>query len=478
MRKGLNNESLSSQDLENMETTFHRGYTQGHTFEKKGLDLMNIKNSNHQGVRIGNVVGGSKDKVRIILEKELNQGDGLRFGRSSEAAGGVANFIFDAKGKLISHALPGQEVEIKCNAYVSPGMEVRKTSSALLQKKVEEAIRTTKVQSPIFLTLKAKMVGSPLILKASDGLHQVEVEGELLQEAKTAPSSPEQIERSLKKTGNTWARVENILLDLPENAFIPNKMLNELRRDALEKLEAKRKEKKEIVEIDYDFKPSKPTPLSNIVEIQQKQQNIEDGLWQISEFPLPNTTLKANLTHDEGFFVDHLGKGKIVEGMNITNSYALAALLELGYQGAVLSGELSEKGRKEMLESFQKRYGFEAPVIMTVYEKPRLMLMNHCPVNTAKKDGKRQNCFLCRTNQYTLKGKDGKRTFLYGNTDCQMQLFDENSMNRIEEIEQLEKEGIHAFRLAFSTESKEETQNIRMEFLEKLSSISSNSQKN
>lgn len=476
VRKGLNQESLSSQDLENMETTFHRGYTQGHTFEKKGLDLMNTKSSNHQGVRIGKVVGGSKDKVRIVLEKELHQGDGLRFGSSSEAAGGIANFIFDPKGKLVSHALPGQEVEIKCSAYVNPGMEVRKTSSALLQKKVEEAIRTTKVQSPIFLSLKAQSIGSPLILEASDGKSKVEVEGELLQEAKTAPSSYEQIERSLKKTGNTWAKVERIDIDLPQNAFISTKVLNEMRRTVLEKLEAKKQESQPIVEVEYGFHPQQPEPLPNIVEIQQKQQNIEDGLWQISEFPLANTASKANLTHDEGLFVDHLGKGKIVESMNITNSYALAALLELGYQGAVLSGELSEKGRKEMLEAFKKRYGFEAPVMMTIYEKPRLMLMNHCPVNTAQKDGKRQNCALCRTNQYTLKGKDGKRALLYGNVDCQMQLFDENPINRIDEIAQLEKEGIHAFRLAFSTENAQETKAIRTDFLEKLRATSSNSQ--
>lgn len=463
-RKGLNHEALSEEDLENMETTFHRGYTKGHTFEKRGRDLMNPKSSNHQGVRIGTVIGGSKDKVRIRLEKELNQGDGLRFGTSSEAPGGMANFIFDARGKLISKGQAGQEVEIKCATYVTPGMEVRKTSSARLQKKVEEAIRITKIQAPISMHLQANTIGSPLLLSASDGKQSVTVQGEAVQEAKTAPTTLEQIERSLQKTGNTWAKVEHISVDLPQNAFLPAKVLNDLRREVLEKLEAQKKEHQAILEIPYSFAPTKPEPLPNIVEIQQKQQSLDDGLLQVSEFPLANTTPKANLTHDHGLFTDHLGQGRIVESMNITNSYALAALLELGYQGAVLSGELSEQGRKDLLKQFEARYGFKAPVMMTVYEKPRLMVMNHCPVNTLKKDGQRQNCSLCRTNQYTLKGKDGKRAILYGNVDCQMQLFDETPQDRLEDIPSLKQEGIEAFRFVLTNEDATQSQVIRHTF--------------
>lgn len=469
-QKGLLQEPLTKDDLENMETTFHRGYTLGHTFEQRGRDLMNPKSSNHQGVRIGKVLGGSKDKVRLLLEKELNQGDGLRFGSSSEAPGGIANFIFDSTGKLISKGQAGQEVEIKCSAYVTPGMEVRKTSSVQLQKKVEEAIRTTKIQAPVSMTLSSKAIQDPLILKVHDeqsGL-EVEVKGQALQEAKNAPTTFEQIERSLKKTGNTWAKVDHVSLELPENCFIPTKVLNEMRREALEALEAQKLAHPAIVEKIYEFQPQVPQPLDNFVEIQQKQQNLDDGLFQVSEFPFPNVTLKANLTHDQGLFTDHLGQGQIVESMNVTNSYALATLLELGYQGAVLSGELSEKGRHDLLERFKARYGFQAPVLMTVYEKPRLMLMNHCPINTLQKDGQRQNCSLCRTHQYTLKGKDGKRAILYGNADCQMQLFDETPQNRLEQIPQLKQEGIPAFRIVLTNEDAQESKAIRQAFLEEL----------
>ncbi|EJX01826.1 hypothetical protein EVA_10068 [gut metagenome] len=48
--------------------------------------------------------------------------------------------------------------------------------------------------------------------------------------------------------------VNHIEIELCENPFIPNKVVNELRRMALEQLDLKRAQKEELVELDYDFK--------------------------------------------------------------------------------------------------------------------------------------------------------------------------------------------------------------------------------
>lgn len=156
----------------------------------------------------------------------------------------------------------------------------------------------------------------------------------------------------------------------------------------------------------------------------------------------------------------HLSPGDIVRGLNITNSYALAALLEAGYQGAVLSEEMSAENRRALLKNFRARYGFAAPVVQTVYEKPRLMIMNHCPVNTALADGSRKNCARCHLKRYELQGKDGRKVWLKGNPACQMELFDETADNRIQSLPEYEAEGIQAFRLVFTDESAKKTQEI------------------
>lgn len=459
---------LTAEQLNQLKTAFNRGYTLGHTFEQTGLSLMNPKTSNHQGVEIGEVLFQKNDRVRVKLSADLCQNDGLRFVSGQYEAGGVANFIYDAKGKLINKAKAGQIVDIKINQRVNKGAIVRRTSGFEMTKEVENAIKKNKPQANVDFYFEATQIGQPLRLVASDGVHTVEVEQGELQQAKTAPTSPEQIEHALSKTGNSWASVRHIEIQLGDNPFIPNKMVNELRRLALEQLDQKRSQKQDIQEFDYDFTLNPCAQPASFVEITKQEQAITDGLLQVSEFPLKNSTHKASLIHDQGLYCDHLGEGQIVENMNITNSYALAALLELGYQGAVLSGELSKSGRADLLAAFKSRYGFDAPVIYTVYEKPRLMVMKHCPVNTALKDGQRKHCALCRQHQYSLKGKDGKLAYLYGNVDCNMQIFDEDAIDCIDQIDQLQQQGIHAFRIVLSVENKSQSQAIRKRFLQKV----------
>lgn len=460
--------SLTAQDLDHLKTAFNRGYTLGHTFDQTGLSLMNPQTSNHQGVEIGEVLFQKNDRVRVKLCQDLAQNDGLRFVSGQYEAGGVANFIYDAKGKLINKAKAGQIVEIKINQRVNKGAIVRRTSSFEMTKEVEHAIKKNKVQAEVDFLFQATQIGKPLRLVATDGMHTVEVEYGELQQAKTAPTSPQQIEHALSKTGNSWASVRQIEIELCDHPFIANKMVNELRRLALEKLDRKRSQKQPIEELDYQFTLNPCQSPASFVEITKKEQVMDDGLLQVSEFNLQNTIHKASLIHDQGLYCDHLGQGKIVENMNVTNSYALAALLELGYQGAVLSGELSQSGRVDMLKAFKSRYGFDAPIIYTLYEKPRLMVMKHCPVNTTLKDGRRKNCALCRQHQYSLKGKDGKIALLYGNADCNMQIFDEDAIDQIDQLKDLQQQGIHAFRMVFSIENQAQTQKVRQRFLQML----------
>ena len=98
----------------------------------------------------------------------------------------------------------------------------------------------------------------------------------------------------------------------------------------------------------------------------------------------------------------HLGKGKIVDSLNVSNSYSVAAILEMGYESCVISDECDKYQVEEIMKAFLSRYHFDAPVYKTLYQKRRLMTMKHCPVNTALKDGKRMNCGLCHHHRYEL----------------------------------------------------------------------------
>ena len=65
----------------------------------------------------------------------------------------------------------------------------------------------------------------------------VAVEGNVVEKAQNRPMSKEDVEKQLQKLGNTCFSCEALYAEVGEDIFIPNKMLNELRRTLLKRLE-------------------------------------------------------------------------------------------------------------------------------------------------------------------------------------------------------------------------------------------------
>ena len=79
--------------------------------------------------------------------------------------------------------------------------------------------------------------GSPAILDVScRGIHGSASLGEV-QYAQNQPLTEERIRSQMEKLGNTEYEWENLEIQMDESIFIPMKMLNEVRRQALESLE-------------------------------------------------------------------------------------------------------------------------------------------------------------------------------------------------------------------------------------------------
>lgn len=463
-KKAQEGKKLSEQDEKDLKVTFNREYTKGHAYNKRGSDFMNPIAPNHQGITVGKVLKTVRDKVQIRLFDDLHQNDGLRFECGKNSPGMRVNFLYDEKGKLIRQAKAGDVVQVSLDARVSAGTIVKKTVDFQLEQNTEHAVKQTRRQSDVFMKLTCLKAGDPLTLTIGDGQHEVTVAGAQSQLAQKRATTAQDFEKQLAKTGSTWAHAAKIEVEIPDDLFVPLKDINALRTQAIEALEQKKTEVHALPALDYDVILKEPEPLENVVQIARKEQNLNYGMLKVSQFPFEGTQKAAGLQEVEGYLTAHLGKGKVLTGMNITNSYALAAALLMGYDGVLLSDELSEKARKEMLKAFKDRYGFDAPVMMNAYEHPRLMVMNHCPVNTALKDGQRKNCSLCRQKQYALEGKDGQKTLLYGTPDCKMELFDEKPLDRMAELDELTEEGVKAFRIGLLNETPEESQKLVSEF--------------
>lgn len=446
----LDNKSRSKQDIEDLMVTFNRGYTKGHAYKMSGYDLMNLQSSNHQGINIGKVIGKKNGRLVLELTNELNQNDGIRIGKD---LGCHVNFLYDKKGKLTSHMPAGSVCEIQGPKQAKVGDTILKTTSVLVYEKAEKRIKETNRQIQLNASISCDGVGSPLICRIYDQNIEVNVTSkDVASQAQNRALDEVMIKKQFNKTKDSYACFASIDVDIPSNIFFTISSVNELRRNALEMFKSKKLKKQPIKEIDYVYKPPVSKTDRNIYEVMTPDKKMDTkDLW-VCEMD----QTKGNITSLRGSVLPHLGDTMIIDGMNVTNSWAVAALLEMGYKQIVLSDENKLENIHDIMYAFKERYGFDTPVLVCVYQYRRLMTMNHCIINTALKDGKRKNCSLCRQFEFKLKGKDKKSVICFGDRECHLCLYDEVLNDNIEQIRNLKTYGIKNFKAVFLNESKQE----------------------
>ena len=107
------------------------------------------------------------------------------------------------------------------------GMEIKRTLNHPMIERIDEGLKQKKKEN-----LKGKIIiqkdqCAKLILK--DGEDHVEVIGPVIEEAKKNGAMPADIEKLLKKTGQTHYTFEELEVDLGENLFVPGSVLKKLR---------------------------------------------------------------------------------------------------------------------------------------------------------------------------------------------------------------------------------------------------------
>lgn len=90
-------------------------------------------------------------------------------------------------------------------------------------------------QIPIYVTARF-VTGEPAELTLSDDGFSASVTGETVLEAMKQPLNEEDVKARLSKLGDTVYQAEHIFVELSDNAFLPVKQINELRRSAVEAL--------------------------------------------------------------------------------------------------------------------------------------------------------------------------------------------------------------------------------------------------
>ncbi len=344
-RKILDNEELSTKNLEDLKSMFYRGFTKGHLFNDE--DLINKKSPNHLGSHLGKVIDVNDERIRIELDRPLLQGDGIRFRESNK--GMIVNYLYDLKDNLINKGNPKQIVEVDNKVKLTSLDEVRKTTDKSLE--ITDFTITRKV--PINIDVKAK-VGEEFTLSFSDLSHTVTYTGNVVEKSINNPISKDRLINQLEKLGNTPFVAKHISIDMDEDIFIRIGDLNIARRTLSERLIGERiNDYKEPIINEVTFhkiNTNEIIDLDNYMEVERNPFYIKDVLKEksvVSNLFKPTTNVIASY---------HL---------NVFNSYTAYYLYKLGYKAVTLSVELNNIELKVLIESIRKKYGNIPIVIKT-----------------------------------------------------------------------------------------------------------------
>ena len=388
--------------LDKLKKVFNREYTLGFLNNVSNNDVINGKQPNNVGVKIGTVVKLTKTNALIKLEDELHIGDGLRIKGSVGEIGTVVNDFY-LQGNLVKEAKAGMVISLPIWKKPNVLDEVFLTSSKYIGDfiacEIEKNPRKVMLTGSIILHKKEK-----IIFKLSDGLNNIELNGPVVDMAKNRPLTKDTILEKLTKLGGTVYQFSKLDISLDDDIFVPLTVLNELRREAINILNTKRENiPDKIIEKEYEKKVPRFTKEANVnacvfkdsdIDSETKYQNIysyqEDTKYikalpnVIDKYPddLKKSSIKPILISEIGGL--NLTNIHTDYSLNVVNSYTVAFLHSMGVKKITLSYEMTLSQIKTLIEKYQERYGTMPNIEVIVYGYIKIMTLKYNLFNDYK----------------------------------------------------------------------------------------------
>ena len=458
--------SISDEEYKNLKLLYNRKFTKGFINNEKSSDIVNIETPNHQGITLGKVLD-IKNKIKILLEEDLDQNDGVRF---SNGEGMIANFIYNEKGLLINHADKGNIVYLDNKVGLKEKGIVLKTSSIKLN---ESLSKYTLKKIPIDLFVRAK-VGSHLVIGAIYNNINIGVSGIVVDSSINKPTTKEDIYSKLNKLEETPYKINKIEYDIDDNIFIPLKEINNLRRMLISKLEEEILKDKDIVinKISYNKHDIKNTNRFSFLVRNEEQLKLlinkdvdiyTEDLSLYKKYKSNNIFYRTprvnnnfisfnneNVVSSElGSIYKYINSNNVIIDIynNVTNSYTLNLYnkaLRVGF-----SPELDINDIKKINNSYKEKYGTYPNVEVLIYGKIELMIMKYSLINKFN-NGSSSYKLKDRNNKfYDIKEKDNINT-----------LYNYQKINNLDIINDYIDIGVTNFRIDLLDESVTEIKKI------------------
>lgn len=227
------------------------GFSSGCFTCHNSAGIMSVNRPGHFGVPVGEVSSGGKGVAEIRLKRDVNAQDVLEFRRekTKESTGTPGYYEYTVGSGAASGAKLVARLPQRLSAEA--GDKVYRIRNNALLKHLEETYLEREKKQPADGVFYAK-AGEVCTLRLStrcEGVlppaafperntSEVSVcqEGFLCERAGKLPAMEVSVRKQLDKTGNGPFFFEHLEIRLADDVFLPNGLLNELRRTALEEL--------------------------------------------------------------------------------------------------------------------------------------------------------------------------------------------------------------------------------------------------
>lgn len=496
--------NVSHDTMTDLYTIFNRKFTKGLLLGEVGKDTMNSQVPNNQGLYVGKVIDYNKKakRLKIFLEENLKKGDGINLG------GGVIGRIL--KGKEITDiGYKGEIIEIDFIGEARRNQMIFKTSDTNLIDRVQATFKQEKelVKSLIDGEITLKLGQNPIIKFNDLNGNKSEVIGDfIIEKALKVPMSKEKIDTQLRKLGNTPYELRNLEINLDEGISLPVSIINQIRRECIEKLSTQRIEIKDRKDKDkkINYNPLKLQRVKN-KKISVKVKNLEQ-LKEVIKFDVDtiyyedivsieeainlgkesnkkviysapriiknkeyNRLNKINDLQQDSIQIGTLGSINYFKNkefyvdyyLNPFNSETINHFKEEGATRVCISQELNMNEIEETLAYT------DLDVESVVYGFTPMMISEYCPMGVVARDCKKdKRCKECSETKYVLKDFKDEEYRLSQDLFCRTTIYNSKPTCVLDNLEELNSIGINVFRLDFTNESQSEIREILEAYIE------------
>ena len=492
--------------IEKMKFVFSRGFTKGFIFKETNKEFTNTYRPTHLGVKVGKVISTKNDRVQIKLSDGIKQKDKIAIVQNKFDDIKMYVSKMYVKNKLVAQGYKDETIEVQINSKVSKDATIYKIIDDDLVKEIETTYYKNTKRVPIRMKFIANVNEQMALIVKDSNNHSILVKSDyVVEKAINSPTSASKIEEQLSRLTSSAYFLSSLNILIDNEGIIPVKHINELRREALAKLDEAREitHKRSVEDINLvneyveSYKEENKKLKVKVHSIYQLQAIEEladdiDAIYYDDPFTyklakekfanlniipvLPrinNDRSKSSKIEANVYVINNFGDLLKQDGarittdlyMNVANKHTIASLCKYNVESITLSPELNQNQIKNLVNDFNDEYGFIPPLEMVVYGHYQTMIMKHCFI--AKELGyENKNCGACRNRKFALLDRMNYTFPITTDLDCNVTIYNSKAVHLIQYINDIYASGITSIRLDFSIENPDQVYEITKAYID------------